>query len=852
MRLGSGRVLDLLRRNWPVPVAGAAAGLTFVASGIIRGTYPFGDGHRSTNDLGQQFVPMYAHMRDIVTGQAPGDLLFNWSSGFGVPFLGDFMAYVGSTLSWIALVLPRDRIDLALFLVAVAAIALGAGAMTAYLRKLRPTGPVWLAVAAGVSYGACAWAIDDAAYMTVWLNGMVAFPVICLLCEWILRRRSTASLLVTPFVIALLWTSHFYTVYMATIGAGIVVVARILSYDGAVSWRDRLTGAVRCIVAVGLGIGLAAPLLVPTFQAIRAARPSPKTELRPISWVDFLSRLLPGSEGVGSSPGLAVGTLMLLLALSFPFNRTIRVRERIVWSVTVVLTVLSMQIQFTHEVWHGFDSPNGSPFRQAFVIAGMLVIVGWMSVASGLRSVVAVAAPIALVVVLYAVTWNVRYITATTRVAVPVLAVVAVLAWLVSRRPVPDWVRRGALALLVGAVLVEVTLSSVAIDVARGKILSAAAPWGQEHDEVRSLVMSANDWPQHRAAPGAALTVNDPMLLGGEGPQYYSSTIPDAVSKELIGLGFGYSSYGRATLDPENPVVDAVFSIGARVVVTDDGEDGGATPPRLVKYDAVGPLVTVRPSKAWTSSDPAPFGLQETALGADVYAVPKLTPQDSPGVTVSEGKGGLLVTPAAKPAEARFTASCRPGSEIYLAAPTFIGDVQVGGNRWVTNLDPKAKRPGVYSGAPMRRLGTVGANGVVNLTVRVQGPARLPTTAIGCLDRGLLTAAVGRLMENKPAAVSVGGHSIDIRLTPGAAGSVVIGAIRIPGWRCSVDGRAAISPSERAGLMAVSAPAGASEVSCVYRPVGARMGLAVGATALLGLVLLAGALVLMGRRRVRP
>ena len=90
----------------------------------------------------------------------------------------------------------------------------------------------------------------------------------------------------------------------------------------------------------------------------------------------------------------------------------------------------------------------------------------------------------------------------------------------------------------------------------------------------------------------------------------------------------------------------------------------------------------------------------------------------------------------------------------------------VDGTHWTTNLDLKAKRPGVYSGAPMRRIGTVGANGVVDLAVRVQGPTRLPATAIGCLNRDLLTAAVGRLDASKPAAVSVGGHSIDIRLKP--------------------------------------------------------------------------------------
>lgn len=361
---------------------------------------------------------------------------------------------------------------------------------------------------------------------------------------------------------------------------------------------------------------------------------------------------------------------------------------------------------------------------------------------------------------------------------------------------------------------------------------------------------SADDWPLHRAAPGAEVSVNDPMLIGGQGPQYYSSTIPDDISQELMGLGFGYSSYGRATVDPQNPVVDAVFSVHARVVV-DSGVSDAERPPRLATNDGVAPLVTVRPIKAWASSDPEPYGLQESALGADVYTVPTLKPQQVPGVRVSDRQGNLLINPvagAAKPVEARFVATCRAGSEAYLAAPTFVGEVLVDGSDWQTVLDPKAKRPGVYSGAPMRRLGAVGADGVVELAVRVRGPARLPASAIGCLDRERLTAAVGRLNASKPAAVSVGGHSLDIGLTPGAAGTVVIGVIRIQGWRCSVDGGAARSPSVRAGLMAVPVGAGASDVSCVYRPVGTRMGLAVGAIALMGLVLIAGALLLTRRR----
>ena len=54
------------------------------------------------------------------------------------------MSYVGSTLSWLVILLPRDRIDLALYLVFLVAIGLSAAGMAAYLHVIRPTGKVWV------------------------------------------------------------------------------------------------------------------------------------------------------------------------------------------------------------------------------------------------------------------------------------------------------------------------------------------------------------------------------------------------------------------------------------------------------------------------------------------------------------------------------------------------------------------------------------------------------------------------------------------------------------------------------------------------------------------------------------
>ncbi|TDD61896.1 hypothetical protein E1263_05775 [Kribbella antibiotica] len=815
-------LLFRFRSHWPSLLAGVASAAMFVAAGIVRGTFPFGERTRNVYDLGNQFIPMAAYLRDVVTGRGNGDLIFNWQSGFGTPFVGDFMAYVGSSLSWIALILPRAQIDLALYLIAVAAMGLAAGAMTAYLRMLRPSGPVWVAITAGASYGACAWAVGEGAYMTLWLSGLIAFPLICLLCEWTLQRRSVLATVVTPLVVALLWTSHFYTVYMATIAAGIVTLARVLA--GEEAWRWRLTGGLRCALAVALGIGLTAPLLIPTFPLVKAATPSPDREFHPLGAEQFLARLLSGTSGLGYAPALTVGTLMLLLALTFPLNRRIPLRQRVVWTVLVVLTASTLQIPFTHRVWHGFDTPDGNAFRQAFVIAGMLVILGWLSASAGLGSVVTLVLPMALMLGLVTWTWDIEYSTPVTHVAVPILLCLAGLAWLVTQRRVPRWLRRGTVAVLIGAVLVEGTLTAAVLD--RTNLLGRTRPWGVEHAVARELVESVNDWPRHRTAPGALTTQNDPMLIGGQGPQHYSSTIPYRTTQVLEALGFGYAAYGRALEDPENPVVDAIFAIHARV----------GRGPVLVKNANVAPLVTLRPAKLWQSPDPGPFGAQETALGADVYTMTKLVHSNGSTASVSIRDGVVRMLPPADrrgPSEVHLVTHCRPGSYAYLVAPDFPGNALVDG---VWRPISGGKRPGIYSGAAMRRVGTADANGLVRVTLQLTEPGRLPSDTVGCLDRGRLESAVAGLTAATD--IRVSGHKLTAHLPSGPAATAVVGVVGIDGWVCSVDGSPAELRSDAAGLVAVPIRAGASELACSYQLPGGRTGLAVGAGAVLGLLLL--------------
>ncbi|WP_433023193.1 YfhO family protein [Kribbella sp. CA-294648] len=798
-------------------VAGLVAALGFVVAGMFRGTYPFGPDSRSTNDLGAQYVPFFAHFWDVLTGNAQGDLFFNWQSAFGVGFLGDYGVDLSSPLSFLVVLFPRDDIDLAVFVITTLKLALAAAAMAALLIRMRP-GPWWLAAALGASYGLCGWAIDDGAYVPMWLDGLIALPMFCLVAEWSLQRKHRT---ISVLVVAVFWVSNFYTAYMATIAAGLFLVARLLTSE--LGWLDRLYGVLRHALVTVLGLALSAPVLIPVFNANGLAAPSPPGIFVPVPLENFFARLLPLSEGVGRSASLYVGTAALLLAATLPFNSAVKVVTRITWTLLVVLVTASFLWTPTHEIWHGFDSPNGSQYRQGFVLCALLVIAAWLSVADRLPNWTALAGGTAIVVTLAILSQNSPLLTNGSIIVLACSGVLILLVLLAGR-----YVDRPHLALIAGVVLiaavaVELTWTAIVVDEQRSKVLGAAAPpWGARQSELADKVREASDWPQYRTDPGTAQTPNDPLLLGGQGGGYYSSLLPATLNRTLTDLGFGWVGYGRASHSLDNAVTDAIFAVGARL----DGDT-------IQRADAP-PLVTVHPEPPADAPQPDnAFAFQERLLGAKVYDVP-------------EYRGRRTATPGV----VSLTAQCPVGSTVHLILPRVTGKARLGQDgEWKEFSAPR--RPGITTSSAMLELGSTPASGVVAIELEiVASSGRLPMTgAVGCLDQAKLQAAIAERRASGATEVKTGGHSIVATLKPGSTGLAVVSVPRVPGWRCAVDGGKAQEPTEFGGLLAVKLAGPSNRVSCGYRPPGLEVGLAAGAGA--ALITLALLLIPVLRRRRR-
>ncbi|MFE7778003.1 YfhO family protein [Streptomyces sp. NPDC057445] len=760
--------------------------VTVCAGDAVARSFPFGPKTRSVNDLGNQFVPFHAHLWDLLHGRAHGGLLLNWQSGYGTAFLPDLGTYLGSPFSLIVGLFPREDIDLAVYVITVLKMAAAAAAMTRLLLTLhRGTGRSWAAAVLGASYGLCGWSVIEASYNTMWLDGLIAFPLLCLVGEW---ARAGRRPVLGPVLVALAWTANFYTVYMATLGAALVLVLRLL-LDERTGARDRVRVLVRAAATTLLGIGLAAPVLLPVFLGAKHAYPGWSREFEPSGWSDVLARTLPATYSF-STPAMFLGTGTLLLACALLFHRGVPRRERRWWTALAVLVALSMHWGPTHLTWHIFATPNGSPYRQTFVLAGIMVIAAWVCVAHTWPDRRALLAGTGILAVVGLGAAASDLVTGWTYPLFLAGLAGAGTALVLAKRQRHVVV---AALLLAGSLAGQAAATTAYADRQRLGRLDDYPAWSRDHGERAGAVARADGWPRYRTDPGREqITGNDPLLLGGEGGGYYSSHTPDVLTRTMAALGAGWTSRGRNLQSLDNPVTDAIFSVGARIHSARGTEPRG-TEPRVTRAAEVLPLVTVRPRGPELGYGDSPLHNQERLLGARVYGEP-------------------------------VNGVCPAGTDVFLWAPDHTGTVRLGDGEPVQMRGGLPKRR-----APLTPLGTSkGARSVI--VFGKDGPPR--HWSAGCLDRGRLATAVAALKATGAVSVDVRDSGVRAELPPGSTGTAVLAAPRIAGWSCN--GRPA---EQHLGLVAVPLDGGTTVVDCSFRPPGLRAGTAIGGAAALLLVL---------------
>ncbi|MFE5484016.1 YfhO family protein [Streptomyces sp. NPDC056527] len=798
----------------------------------LQGTYPFGGRSRAVNDLGNQFVPFHARLRDLMHGDTSGDLFFNWASGFGTPFLADFFTYLMNPFSWLVGLFPRDSLEFPVFLVTLFSVGLAAGLMTVFLGRLHAGSP-WLRALLSVGFALSAWMISDGFSDPMWMWGLVAFPLLGIAYDWCLDRRRwvLGALLVT-----VCWAGNFYTAAMATIAMALVLLVRVL-LDGRPA-AERVRVLARGASMTVTGVLLAAPVLTVSLKASKLSQPAPEVVYKGSAVTDYVAHLFPGGLAAGA-PRVSVGMLALLLVATYPFIGRVPLKERFVWLGLTVAMAASLVWQPTILLWHGLAMPNGNPYRASIALTAVLVCVAWLALARRPRPKELLRGA-AVVLILAACAGGAKYMTRGPWIlAAGGLVFLALLIALHHHRA-DRRVRAWLTAALAGAVFLSSTYTVLSTTRLRD-----AHDWWKPKRTYDAATRAAYDqlkaadaWPASRTETGPnGFAANDPMLLAGQGGRYYSSYLPAATAESLQGLGAGWFIQGRHTNSFNDPVGRAIMGVSSYL-------ERAPGPNGFVQRTAAAPpVVTLRPPGApldGTTRDATVFARQERVLGAKVYEVPAFV---RAGAITAGGADTALVTGRGWPlkadrprgAGATFTAVCTPGTEAYLHVPWLDGRIKAFGKT--------VKTAGKYpmTSIPLIPLGAVPADGRVNVKIHSNRGQFIPRNPLGCLDRSALERTVRQLRTTGPERVEATGHGISATFAPGTKGTAIVSVPAATGWRCSVDGGQARAPRTLGGLMAVDLGDGASRLSCSFHTPGLRLGLAAsGAAAALLLAVAVG------------
>lgn len=338
----------------------------FVALAIAGHVYPFGDNSFLTNDLKYQYIDFFAWFRRALLGEA--NLRYSFSQGLGMNTWGLYSYYLASPFNLLCVLFPADK--LTLFVFVISALKLGCIHISSawYVRKRFGLSEL-AAFTLSLSFTFCSWTISNLRN-PLWIDCLILLPVCAYgCCELIREQRMTRLVIATALNVMFCW----YTAYISILFLCIFVLVEFIDYVAAEGfiWKLMLDRALRFAGAVVLGLLLSAWTFLPTILAmskggpVLALGPLLKTSLKSLIR-GFIPSMWINNE---STPQFYCGMIVMLLAVSLLFNRTVSIKTRIATLVVTIILVASSVLSPLEYIWCGMRVPNGFYSRTAFLLS---------------------------------------------------------------------------------------------------------------------------------------------------------------------------------------------------------------------------------------------------------------------------------------------------------------------------------------------------------------------------------------------------------------------------------------------------------------------------------------------------
>lgn len=324
---------------------------------MLKGIYPFGDNSLIWGDMHDQITAFYYHFYDSIKGNS--SIFINFSTSGGINFFGILAYYILSPLSFLVLLVEREKIYLIVSVIIAFKILLCGLTCQYFIRYYFKKLPSLLSVLLAIIYAFSGYGLMMY-QITPWIDAMYMLPLVMIGLKKVLDLEKP-TMYITTLTLCLIFS--FYVSIMV-IGF-IFLLSLIYLFVYKETKEERKKGVLALGISTVISILLSLVVVVPSYMQIAiSSRMGSSIEtllnskLGPIT--DKLSMFLFGGA-------MYLGILFLLK------NYKKHKKFLTFYIPTLLLLLIPVIIEPINKVWH-FGSYAFFPYRQGFITMFLLIV----------------------------------------------------------------------------------------------------------------------------------------------------------------------------------------------------------------------------------------------------------------------------------------------------------------------------------------------------------------------------------------------------------------------------------------------------------------------------------------------
>ena len=358
-------------------------GMLFVM--MISRFAPFGKYSMLYSDMYHQYYPFFVAFRDALR-EGKG-LLYTWSVGMGMDYLGLIAYYLASPLNLLSVLVPEGLLLEYFSLMMPVKLGLAGLFFGIFAKGIFGKDDLSVSVFGGF-YGLCAWALGFQ-WNIMWLDTFALLPLVALGTVRLLKERKfllyTLSLFMSVF-------ANYYVGFFTCIFVFLLFfVYQFCRWGG---WKKFFGDLLRIAFYSALAIGMTAILELPALAALQTTQSSvnkfPTGFRLNIASTHDLKGLFDAMRQVAGNmggalepnfkeglPNLYCGIGSIVLMFLYLTAKEVKWKDKLCCVGLLLFFNVSFIIRQLDYIWHGFHFTNMIPYRFSFLYSFVVLYMAY-------------------------------------------------------------------------------------------------------------------------------------------------------------------------------------------------------------------------------------------------------------------------------------------------------------------------------------------------------------------------------------------------------------------------------------------------------------------------------------------